>query len=205
MTRDTGSLPPVIILGGDPNALSVARNLGRRGIRVFAVNEADAPVCYSRYCQWLPTPWLGSNTASWTSYLLSAEAESLRGAVLLAASDEALEVLINNREALAGRYLLDDSNLEAQRLMLDKLSTYKVAQAAGVPIPRYWVAKDLQQLEDIAAELVYPILVRPLSSYRFGSKFGGKKFFVAKDFEELRDGVAKAAAAGVEVMLVEQI
>jgi D-aspartate ligase len=205
MTRDTGSLPPVIILGGDPNALSVARNLGRRGIRVFAVNEPDAPVRYSRYCQWLPTPWLGSNTASWTSYLLGAQAEALRGAVLLAASDEALEILINNRNELAKRYLLDDSNLEAQRLMLDKLSTYKIAQAAGVPIPRYWVAGYIQQLEDIAADVVYPILVRPLSSYRFGTKFGGKKFFVAHAFDELRDGVAKATAAGVEVMLVEQI
>jgi len=216
MRTNCAALPPVIILGGDPNALSVARNLGRRGICVFAVNDPAVAVRFSRYCHWLPVPWLGSNVASWTSYLLSSQADPLRGAVLLAASDEALEVIFNNRSQLAERYLLDDSNPDAQRSMLDKLGTYKAAQAAGVPLPRFWVTNLAPgdssgancaggKLQELAAELVYPLLVKPLSSHRFGSKFGGQKFFVAHSFEDLCQGVERATAAGVEVMLVEQI
>jgi predicted ATP-grasp superfamily ATP-dependent carboligase len=62
-----------------------------------------------------------------------------------------------------------------------------------------------QSLSDLASELVFPLLVKPLSSYRFGSKFGGKKFFTANDVNELRQATARTAAAGVEFMLVELI
>jgi predicted ATP-grasp superfamily ATP-dependent carboligase len=143
--------------------------------------------------------------ASWTAYLLGPKAETLRGAVLLAASDEALEIITDNRQHLAERFLLDDSNPDAQRSMLDKLATYQAARAAGVPLPRFWVTGGERTLDELGPELVYPLLVKPLSSYRFGSKFGGRKFFVASQFEELRQGVEKARTAGVEVMLVELI
>jgi len=49
-------LPPVIILGGEANALSVARDLGRMGVRVYAMGEADSTVRASRYCTWLDVP-----------------------------------------------------------------------------------------------------------------------------------------------------
>lgn len=205
MKAEAKALPPVIILGGDPNALSIARNLGRRGIRVYAVNEPDAPVRYSRYCRFLAVPWLGSNVASWTAYLLGPEAEPLRGAVLLAASDEALEILVQHREALGPRFLLDESNPDAQRRMLNKLSTYEAAKEAGVPMPRFWVTAGGAALDALAPDLAYPLLVKPLFSHRFGFQFGGKKFFVANDFAELRHGLDTARNAGVEVILMEMI
>src|SRR5262249_5495886 len=58
---------------------------------------------------------------------------------------------------------------------------------------------------DLAAELVYPLLVKPLISHRFAGKFGGKKFFVARDFAELLEGVETAGSAALDVMLVEMI
>jgi predicted ATP-grasp superfamily ATP-dependent carboligase len=142
-------LPAVVILGGAENALSVARNLGRRGIRVFAINEEDAEVRFSRYCTYLKTRRLVSNKSSWTSYLLGPEAEALRGAVLLAASDEALEIIADNRLPLAERFVLDDSNPEAQRCMLDKLQTYQAARAASVLTPRFWTFREQVCREEI--------------------------------------------------------
>jgi predicted ATP-grasp superfamily ATP-dependent carboligase len=199
------ALPPVVILGGDANALSIARCLGRRGIRVFALNDHDSPVRHSRYCHYLAAPRLGTIEASWSDYLLGPKAEPLRGAVLLAASDDGLEVIIHNRAPLAERFVLDESNPEAQRAMLNKLSTYRAAQAAGVPTPRFWVTAGGPALRDLEPELVYPLLVKPLYSHHFAGAFGGKKFFIARNVEELRQGVETAGAAALEVMLVEQI
>ena len=51
--------PPLIILGGDANALSVARSLGRSGIDVYAINEPGACAKFSRYCRWLEVPARG--------------------------------------------------------------------------------------------------------------------------------------------------
>ena len=49
----SSSLPPVLILGGEANALSVVRDLGRQGITVYAMGEADSSVQSSRYYNWL--------------------------------------------------------------------------------------------------------------------------------------------------------
>src|SRR5262249_33959017 len=114
MRSEPVPLPPVLILGGDANALSVPRCLGRRGGRVFTLNDHEAPVRHSRYCRLLPVPWLGSIEASWAGFLLGPDAEWLRGAVLLACCDEALEVIAHNRARLAERFLLDESNPDAQ-------------------------------------------------------------------------------------------
>jgi predicted ATP-grasp superfamily ATP-dependent carboligase len=205
MKSAPGRLPPAVILGGDANALSVARCLGRRGVRVYAVNEHTSPVRHSRYSRWLPAPDLGDNEASWSAYLLGPDAEPLRGAVLLACGDDALHVLLNHRARLAERFLLDDCAPEAQRCMLDKLRTYRAAEAAGVPTPRFWVTGAGKSLDDLAPELVFPLLVKPLVSHRFAGTFGGKKFFLAHDLDELRQGARAAAAAGLDFMLVEQV
>src|SRR5437879_866154 len=98
MRTDSAILPPAILIGGAATALSIARCLGRRGIRVFCLNEHQAPVRHSRFCRWLPVPWVGSNDASWTRFLLGPDAEPLRGAVLLAASDEGIEIIAHNRQ-----------------------------------------------------------------------------------------------------------
>ena len=205
MKAETQAAPPVVILGGDANALSVARCLGRRGVRVYTLNDHDAPVRHSRYCRYLKVPWLGDVEASWADYLLGPEAEPLRGAVLLAACDEGIEVIAHNRAALAERFVLDESNPDAQLAMLNKLATYQAARAAGVPTPRFWVTAGGESLRELEPELVYPLLVKPLFSHRFAAKFGGKKFFVAHNIDDLRRGMETAGTAAVEVMLVELI
>ena len=43
--------PPVLILGGTENALSLARSLGRHGIDVYAAVLQHEAVRFSRYCQ----------------------------------------------------------------------------------------------------------------------------------------------------------
>ena len=45
------NLPPVILLGGGANALSVARQLGRLGAPIHALAEPGAFVAHSRYCR----------------------------------------------------------------------------------------------------------------------------------------------------------
>lgn len=198
-------LPPAVLLGGDANALSVARSLGRLGVSVYTLNDTTAPVRYSRYCRWLPVPWRGSDEASWAEYLLGPQAEPLKGAVVLATSDQGLTVIARHREALARRFLLDDSNPTAQLAMLDKMATYRIAKEAGVPTPRFWVAGAGRSWKDFESELVYPLLVKPLVSHLFAARFGGRKFFQARDREELARGMEVAEEAGLEVMLVEEV
>src|SRR4051794_30155784 len=140
-SSDASGLRPVVILGGEANALSVARDLGRMGVKVFAIVDDDSALHSSRYCTCIEVPIHGSIEESWTRYLIGPESDHLEGAVLLACSDMAIGVVAKRRSDLQSRFLLDDSNAKAALAVLDKLTTYEHARAAGVTTPSFWTPK----------------------------------------------------------------
>jgi len=196
----TAAPTPAIVLGGSHGALSVARSLGRRGVPVHAVNRAGAAVLASRYAR--PHPIAVG--AAFAAGALDALRGCPEGALLLAASDDAIEVLLDHRDALARRFRLDLCHPPAQRTMLDKLLTYEAARAAGVAAPRFWVVAGRADLEGVRGELVYPLLVKPRLSHVFQQRFRAK-FLEAQGPEELEQALAVAEEAGVATVLMERI
>ncbi|HEX7450033.1 MAG TPA: hypothetical protein VF306_20905 [Pirellulales bacterium] len=194
-------LPAAIVVGGGANALSIARSLGRSGVAVYALNEPTAHVRYSRYARWVDVPADAEAQAAW---LLGSQSEPLRGSVLLAAGDAAIDMIAEHRDALGQKFLLDLSNSAAQRTMLNKLETYRVAEAAGVPTPRFWLATTLAQLDALRGSLVFPLIVRPRLSHVFEERFG-RKFLVAESHDQLVEAFRVVQDARIETMLVERI
>ena len=191
-------------MGGSVNALSIARSLGRRGVPVYALNDPQAYVCASRYARRIDLPGSGDTANAWRDYLTGPASDGLRGAVLLAASDEGLELIMQHRDELGKKFLLDESNPVAQRAMLNKLTTYQAATAAGVPTPRYWVASGREEIDRLREELVYPLIVKPQLSHLFEQRFG-TKFIVVDRFEALGDALDSARAARLDMLLMEKI
>ena len=198
-------LPPVLIVGGDHGSLSIARSLGAASIPVYAINHPQAEVRYSRFCKWIDLrDGNAVGTEAWAAYLLGRESDHLRGAVLLAASDEAIELIAEHREALSERFALDLSNPKAQLCMLDKLSTYRAAQAAGVATPKFWVADTREQVENLEHELVFPLILKPILGHKFSRKFTGP-YTVAYNFNELLGAFDAACCADIRTFLVEMV
>ncbi|MFH1268978.1 MAG: carboxylate--amine ligase [Planctomycetota bacterium] len=204
MTAKQEHRPPVILLDGGVNALSVARSLGKRGILVHALVDASQPARHSRYCRWIPPSVAGEGREQWLRFLLGPRAEYLRGSVLLACSDDGIQWIARHREALASRYLLDESNPESQLAMLNKLETYRVAVAAGVPTPKFWTAGDAEEIRSLSASLRFPLIIKPLYSQAFERQFGVKLFIVGC-LKELLERYESLKESTAEVMLVEMI
>jgi len=203
-TRDHS--PPVVLLGGDANALSVARSLSRAGVAVYAIGLPNSPARWSRFCRWISTETHGDVQESWTRFLLGPESEHLRGAVLLSCCDDGIELIANHREALSQQFKLDDSDKHAQLCMLNKLATYEAAVAAGVPTPRFWVADSREQLDRILDELCYPLIVKPQHSHAFAARIGKGKFLRVENFSELLDAHRRLTEqVGIAVVLMECI
>ncbi len=201
MKKARHSKPPAIVLGGSANALSIVRSLGRAGVTCYAICNPQGEVKYSRFCKWIDvskTP--GTVPESWAAYLLGHESNHLRGAVLLAASDEAIELIAEHRRALSEKFRLDLSNPKAQLCMLNKLCTYEAAQRAGVPTPRFWVAGTREQVEKLKDKLSYPLILKPFFSHRLKAPFN-----VAQTFEGLLDAFDATCHAGIKTFLVEMI
>ena len=202
--RRGGRLPPAIIFGGNDNALSLARSLGRRGIAVYVLNKPGADVAYSRFARPISLNADRPFEAAALDFLLSSASDPLAGSVLLAACDDALELMAENREELSQRFLLDISNPEAQLQMLDKLTTYQLAEKADVPTPKFWRISARTDLPEIEEPLVYPLIVKPVLSHVFQQTFKSK-FLIANDSLELDSSLRQVEEAGIDVFLVEKI
>lgn len=196
--------PAAIILGGDHGALSIARSLGKAGVTVYAITHPAGEVRYSRFCRWIELPEGPNILDIWTDYLLGERSRHLAGAVLLAASDEAIEIIIRHRERLAVRFRLDDSNPAAQLCLLDKLCTYRAAQAAGVSTPRFWAPENWDEVERLQDDFVFPLVVKPLMAHAFRGKFQGV-YKIASNLEEIRKPFHDLQSACVRAFLVEMI
>src|SRR5262245_23169583 len=88
--------------------------------------------------------------------------------------------------------------------MLDKLATYQVARAAGVPTPRFWQVQSLADAEALRDELVYPLIVKPKLSHLFQRRFR-TKFLLVESFAELLEALRVVANENIEVVLMEKI
>jgi predicted ATP-grasp superfamily ATP-dependent carboligase len=194
----------VILLGGNHGALSIARNLGRRGIAVHAVNPPGSAILGSRYVRAEPMAADVPFAQGAMERLRSLADRCPPGSVLLAASDEGIEVLLEHREELAPHFRLDLCDPDAQRRMLDKQLTYEAARDAGVAAPRFWVVGSREELAALRDELVYPLLVKPRLSHRFQRRLRGK-FLEARDPAELAQAYETTERAGLSTILVEKI
>ena len=193
---------PAIVLGGSQNALSVARNLTRQGIEVAALNYPYEAVRFSRFATYVKLGGDGS-PAAWEQYLLSTESQSLNGSVLLPCSDEAVSIVVNNHESLSRKFLLEETDPEMRRELLDKFVTYQHAQNAGIPTVGYALVRTREQLDKAASELRFPLIMKPLySPDRLLLKF---KAALIADSEELVRRFSVAADVGVGVVLMEYI
>lgn len=199
-----GPLADVLLLGGEANALSAARELSRLGVRVFAIGEPRSLVRHSRCCKWIDVPPARDPENAWAAFLLGHEAEYLRGAILLPCADAALQLLIKHRASLLMRYRLDDFHPVAQHTMLDKLLTYRAATRVGVATPKYWMINSIDQLDAIRHELVYPLLVKPRLSHLFERRFA-RKHFLATSEGGVVESLRQALDAETSVLLSEWI
>jgi len=201
---------PVLVMGGLQNALSIVRSLGRAGVRVCVSSTSNCFASYSRYCaDSFPVSADAHQNAFWEKLLLS-EQKNLEGSMLLTCSDEAIQFVAENKEALRAHYVVDENIPELQQAMLDKQRTLELAREAGCPIPLFWNINslaDVNALADSTTEdsVTFPVMIKPINSHIFRRSYPGKKYLMASNFQELVSTVTDTLEKGVEVMVCEMI
>ena len=203
----TEELPPAILLGGGLRiALSAARSLASIGVVVHAVGRRRATVRYSRFCHHFVDLGGGTDEATerWLSWL---HHDGPRGAVVIPCSDEALELIANNRDPLVELgYRPVEANDEVVLAMLDKERSYELASRLGVPAPRALPVRSKDDAERAAEQIGFPCILKPIHSHRFARHYPGwTKLLMARNQRELVEDAAGALAAGLEMLAMEVI
>ena len=99
MTNSKQKPVPVLLLGGQENALSVIRSLTRHGVPVSLSAPENCWALRSRHCaKRYPIAKGLDRAAFWEDLLLGPDHPELRGAVLLPCNDEGIEFMYNTQQ-----------------------------------------------------------------------------------------------------------
>lgn len=198
------ALPPVILLGGGANAVSVARSLRRQGILVLSLGNRESGLQYSRFCKWIALPGPGDIHSRWLQWFRGIETKQYAGAAIIACGDDGLEFVLEHRAELAENFLVYETNDDVLAAMLDKAGTNALAKKAGVATPEIWAVKTREDLERIMDVVRFPCGLKPRISHEF-KRFTDKKLIVADNPTELLLAFAGIESYKVEMMVTELI
>jgi len=177
-------LPPVLLLNGGVVALSVARSLGKKGIKVYAL---DIPENYGRYSKYSNRIQYngGKSIEDWVYWLTGKALEKLRGSVIFPVSDPIIEMVSRYRKQLSDHYILPEINDNLMLSLLDKAETYKIAEKIGVPAPKVWCVNSEEDILGIMSSLSFPCALKPRFSHEFKGHNFLKKIFIVNNQQEL--------------------
>lgn len=195
--------PPVVLLGGEGIALSIARSLGPTGVPVYALgNERYDPVRRSRHCT--SFVHVGSGEGVQSRYLDWLE-RGPEGSVILPCNDDGLELVARHRRRLVDLgYIPIEANDDVLLAMLDKEQTYALAQRLGIATPKVFMVRDREALDAVIDDVVFPCALKPVHSHHFSRHFGVRtKVFVTTGREELLRTYQRLSPLGVELMITE--
>jgi D-aspartate ligase len=195
--------PPAVILGGRVTALSVARSLWEAGISVYVLDRRDSPVRMSRQ----RTAFVDVSGSDTQGRMLDWLQTAPAGAVVLAASDDGLELIVRHRTDLVGRGLLPmEANDDVLLAMLSKRRTYELANAHEIATPNTILLRTFADVEDVAGELTYPCVLKPTHSHLFQARANSSvKALVIGGPTELRAEFERLQSLGVEMLVTEVI
>ena len=159
----------VVSAADSVGALAAIRSLGRRGVRVVALDSSvDALGLRSRFAEPRLCPDPGSDEEAFVDFLAELSEEFGEAVPLFAISDRHLDTIARNYARLGGRFLhpfVDGHNLLRLR---DKRVQAVAAVAAGLSVPR--------TVTEPSADLIFPVVVKASDSARFVNAFGVKGF-----------------------------
>ncbi len=204
------SAPPVLILNLFYSGLAIARQMSGRGVRVVGLSAH--PRIYgnfTRLCEVRLTPNSQEKPEELAEFLLQA-AHEWPGAIIFPTRDADVLFLDRFRSELEPFYRLAIPQRGLLQRVMDKSSLVATARAAGVPVPRTAVIMHASQLEQAAAEVGFPCVVKPVRSvdWRLGENWnlvGGRKAFRADNLADLQREYSRVSQAGAELLLQEWI
>lgn len=155
----TREMPQAIVVGGNLNALGVARSLrkGRVPVTVLATSWRE-PAAWSRGCRPMLLPQLHGTEL--IDALLSLRRRMASTPVLILTDEMAVFTVSEHRQLLEQHFRFTLPSADMVDALSDKARFHALAEATGLPVPRsIAVEKDA----DIAkvAQLMAPLIIKP--------------------------------------------
>lgn len=193
-----------VVVGGDHPGLAIARSLGRRGIPVVVIDDQYSISKFSKYVTRVErVADLKDKQAAVDSVLEVGERLGLKDWVLFPTRDENVAAFSIHRDRMAEFFRVTTPPWETIRWAWDKSNTYQLAEKLGIPAPRTWNPKSVEDLSALDAHL--PLAVKPAVKENFFYATGAKAWR-AETPEQLRELYLRACGEiNPTEILIQQI
>jgi predicted ATP-grasp superfamily ATP-dependent carboligase len=210
MHRNASPQPPIIVLNLFYTGLGIARNLYPYGLRVIGLSaHGEAYGRFSRYCEVRSAPNSHEQPEALKKYLLGMSPE-LNGAVIFPTRDADVIFMDTYREELGKHFRLAIPSHDSLSKVMDKAALIETAIHAGTSVPRTLVVSEAGQIPQVATQVGYPCVVKPVRSvdWRRGAnwqKVGGRKAFLVEDAGQFQKEYAAIASITPQLLVQEWI
>lgn len=179
------ALPPAVVVGLDCiTGLQTARILAAREIDVIGLAaRRDHFCCRTNAVRGVVVTETSGDPL--IAALMALGRRLSRPAVLIPCTDLAVLTISAARERLAERYHISLPEHSVVELLMDKERFYAHATERGLPVPGTRLVRDRQQTERAAADLNYPVVLKPRLKTREWQRNTSAKAFKVSSSEEL--------------------
>ncbi|HWO41045.1 MAG TPA: ATP-grasp domain-containing protein [Candidatus Eisenbacteria bacterium] len=172
------------------------------------MSTKPAPKVWSRYCL---EYFSVENDAAMMELLGNLAAYGSHQAALLPTGDREVLFLSRNREELQKHYRFVLPSGDVLERLANKRSQYQCAESAGIPIPRTYYPTTPADVEQIAATIRFPCVIKPAYSHIWRDRrkdIGLRRWLKAAEVstpEELRSAYKQMSQSRVELIVQERI
>ncbi len=199
-------MPRVIVIGCGVAGYAVIRAFAEQDdVEIIAMTHTHGEMgCASRYVSTVVhCPHPGRNEAAFIKFLLEGGTR-WKGALIIESGDYMAVALSKHRQELSKYYRLVTPEWEMLRRYIEKDQLYALADECGVPCPLTYSLTSPRETEEIADQVRYPCILKPVNSVAFVSHFGKKNISVG-DQHALICEFKKCFDAGLNVVVQEVI
>ena len=172
-------------------SLAIIRSLGAAGYYVATTGHSRLPRSFlSRHCARLHRVCPAREDADRFAYDIHCILDAHRYDVLLPVVDESMFAVSRHRAVIEPLTQLPIAPHDALRRAHDKQATLALARECGVGVPRTWTPADPAELDAIASDVSYPVVIKPRKSA------GARGLWYAQSAEALQVGYRFDAGGG---------
>jgi predicted ATP-grasp superfamily ATP-dependent carboligase len=208
--------PAAIVTYMSYSGLGIIRSLGRRGIRVFALDPDPSQMgMSSKFCVSRPCPRIEESVEQNVDFLVRLAGSLPEKPVLFPTGDNIIHGYSLHEDLLRPCMRLTTPSTDIINRISAKDALFRTARENSIPVPETFVPKSLEELRTISSTIPYPCLIKPVRSNSWHAASvqkklkrmsgGSEKSILARTPEALIDGYLEIAEVDPDVIITEAI
>ena len=163
----------IVIIGGHIQALGLARQVYSNGIEVVLLLDTNWAV--ARFSKTVAKHFVYHSDKQLHQLLMQLCLPN-QATLLFPTNDESVEYLSLHYMDYSTQFAMGIPAPSLVNLFNDKRNAYQFVSSNSIPCQKCWYPNTMEEVQNIAQELPYPVVVKPGIMYSFHSTFGKKAY-----------------------------